>query len=109
MHNDHLYGVQGYKGSTSVDLSKRIVVLPLSLFLFLFSLFSFFCIFLWPQWLFLFNSHFSSLGSFIVSTFGIFYCVHFGIFFSLKGNTLFYKKVKEIFHTLQGTQIIKKM
>ena len=24
--------------------------------------------------------------------------------FSLKGNTLFYKKVKEIFHTLQGTQ-----
>src|ERR1041384_2467620 len=36
--------------------------------------------------------------------FGIFYCVHFGIFSSLKGNTLFYKKVKEIFHTLQGTQ-----
>src|ERR1041385_6679312 len=26
------------------------------------------------------------------------------IFSSLKGNTLFYKKVKEIFHTLQGTQ-----
>src|ERR1041385_988951 len=37
------------------------------------------------------------------------YCVHFGIFSSLKGNTLFYKKVKEIFHTLQGTQNIKKM
>src|ERR1041385_4098438 len=30
--------------------------------------------------------------------------VLFGIFSSLKGNTLFYKKVKEIFHTLQGTQ-----
>ena len=61
-----------------------------------FSLFSIFLYFLWPQWLFLFNSHLSSLGSFN--------CVHFGIFSSLKGNTLFYKKVKEIFHTLQGTQ-----
>src|ERR1041385_4725071 len=84
------------RGSTSVDLSKRIVVLPLSHFLFLFLFFLFFCIFLRPQWLFLFNSHLSSLGSFN--------CVHFGIFSSLKGNTLFYKKVKEIFHTLQGTQ-----
>src|ERR1044071_5642691 len=65
-------------------------VAPFSLFI------SFFCIYLWPQWLFLFNSHLSSLGSFN--------CVHFGIFSSLKGNTLFYKKVKEIFHTLQGTQ-----
>src|ERR1041385_8256966 len=69
-------------------------VAPLSLFI-SFSLFLFFCIFLWPQWLFLFNSLLSSLGSFNV---------HFGIFSSLKGNTLFYKKVKEIFHTLQGTQ-----
>ena len=71
-------------------------MLPLSLFLFLFLFFYFFCIFLWPQWLFLFNSHLSSLGSFIVSSLGSF--PHF------KGNTLFYKKVKEIFHTLQGTQ-----
>src|ERR1043165_1056769 len=53
-------------------------------------------IYLWPQWLFLFNSLLSSLGSFNF--------VHFGIFSSLKGNTLFYKKVKEIFHTLQGTK-----
>src|ERR1041385_8177010 len=36
--------------------------------------------------------------------FEIFYCVHFGFFSSLKGNTLFYKKAKEIFHTFQGTQ-----
>ncbi len=74
-------------------------VAPFSLsisFYFFFSPFSIFCIFWWPQWLFLFNSHLSSLGSFN--------CVHFGIFSSLKGNTLFYKKVKEIFHTLQGTQ-----
>src|ERR1041385_7416679 len=41
----------------------------LSLFLFLFL---FFLIFWWPQWLFLFNSHLSSLGSFIVSTLGSF-------------------------------------
>src|SRR3954471_5543982 len=70
-------------------------VAPFSLFISFFSFF-YFLYFLWPQWLFLFNSHLYSLGSFIVST--------FGIFSSLKGNTLFYKKVKEIFHTLQGTQ-----
>src|SRR3954471_6978345 len=60
------------RGSTSVDLSKGIVVLPLSLFLFLFLFFLFFCIFLWPQWLFLFNSHLFSSGSFILSTLGSF-------------------------------------
>src|ERR1041385_2196813 len=71
-------------------------VAPFSLFIY-FSLFSLFCIFfLWSQWLFLFNSHLSSLGSFDF--------VLFGIFSLLKGNTLFYKKLKEIFHTLQGTQ-----
>src|SRR3954467_4070426 len=35
--------------------------MPPSLFLFLFF---YFFIFWWPQWLFLFNSHLSSLGSF---------------------------------------------
>src|SRR4051812_130424 len=40
---DHLYGVQDIRGSTSVDLSKGIVVLPPSLSFFL--LFLFFCIF----------------------------------------------------------------
>ena len=38
--------------------------MPPSLFLFLFSLFSFFLFFWWPQWLFLFKSHLSSLGLF---------------------------------------------
>ena len=46
-------------------------VAPFSLFIY-FSLFSIFFIFLWPQWLFLFNSHLSSLGSFILSTLGSF-------------------------------------
>ena len=74
-----------YRGSTSVDLSKGIVVLPASLFLFTFSPFYIFLFIWWPPWLFLFNSHLSSLGSFKF--------VLFGIFSSLKGNTLFYKKV----------------
>src|ERR1041384_8168214 len=46
-------------------------VSPFSLFI-SFSLFSIFLYFLWPQWLLLFNSHLSSLGSFIVSTLGSF-------------------------------------
>src|ERR1041385_7803442 len=46
-------------------------VAPFSLFI-SFSLFSIFLFFWWPQWLFLFNSHLSSLGSFIVSTLGSF-------------------------------------
>src|ERR1041385_815670 len=46
-------------------------VAPFSLFI-SFSLFSIFLYFLWPQWLFLFNSHLSSLGSFNVSTLGSF-------------------------------------
>src|ERR1041385_4526492 len=50
---------------------KDISVAPFSLFI-SFSLFSIFCIFLWPQWLFLINSHLSSLGSFIVSSLGSF-------------------------------------
>src|SRR4051812_36347370 len=41
--NDNLYGVQDIRGSTSVDLSKGIVVCPLlSLFFLFFSFFSFF-------------------------------------------------------------------
>src|SRR3954462_6696936 len=46
---------------------------PFSLFIFLFIFFLFFLYFWWPPWLFLFNSHLSSLGSF----------PHFG------GNTLY--------------------
>src|SRR3954469_12571940 len=62
---------------------KRNSSVPLLSF-FLFFLFILF-IFVWPQWLFLFNSHLSSLGSF----------PHF------RGNTLYFTRIKEIFHTLQ--------
>src|ERR1041385_9098075 len=57
-------------------------------------IFSFFLFlyFWWPQWLFLFNSHLSSLGSFNLSTLGSFNFVHFGIFSSLRGNTLYITK-----------------
>src|ERR1041385_6408370 len=74
--NDNLYGVQDIRGSTSVDLSKGIVVCPLLSFYFFFSFFYFFVSFWWPQWLFLLLSHFSSLGSF----------PHF------RGNTLYITK-----------------
>src|ERR1041385_4016799 len=43
--NDNLYGVQDIRVSTSVDLSKGIVVCPLLSFYF-FLFFQFFCIFL---------------------------------------------------------------
>src|SRR3954470_24311213 len=69
--NDNLYGVQDIRGSTSVDLSKGIVVCPLLSFYFFFYFFLF-SIFWWPQWVFLFNSHLSSLGSFDFFLFGIF-------------------------------------
>src|ERR1041385_7341118 len=39
--NDNLYGVQDIRGSTSVDLSKGIVVCPLLSFYFFFSFFYF--------------------------------------------------------------------
>src|SRR3954465_3124408 len=74
---------------------KDSIVAPFSLFI-SFSLFSIFLYF------FAASIALSIELSFVL--FGIFYCVHFGIFPSLKGNTLFYKKVKEIFHTLQGTR-----
>src|SRR3954470_20308946 len=66
--------------------------MPPSLFLFLFSLFLFlFLFFWWPQWLFLFNSHFSSLGSFDF--------VLFGIFSSLQGQySIFYKNIGDLSH-----------
>src|SRR3954464_13818796 len=67
--------------------------MPPSLTFFSFSLFSLFLFFWWPQWLFLFNSHLSSVGSFDF--------VLFGIYFSLRGNTLYFTRVWEIFHTLQ--------
>src|SRR3954471_16169461 len=55
---DDLYGVQIYKMKYECGSLKRNSSVPPSLFLFSFSLF------FWPQWLFLFNSHLSSLGYF---------------------------------------------
>src|ERR1041384_7620616 len=67
--------------------------------LFLFSFFSFSLLFLffwWPQWLFLFNSHFSSLGSFDF--------VHFGIFSSLLGAILYIlQEYRRSSHFTKGT------
>ena len=71
---------------------KEILVCPLLSFYFSFSLFSIFCIFWWPQWLFLFNSHLSSLGSFSLSSLGSLLTL---------GATLYtLQEVQEIFHTL---------
>src|SRR3954470_17930682 len=69
-------------------------VAPFSLFFSLF--FSFFVFFLWPQWPFLFNSHLSSLGSFIVST--------LGSFPHLRATLYFTRRYRKKIHTLQGTQ-----
>src|ERR1044072_6546081 len=55
------YRIKYYRGSL-----KRNSSVPPSLF------FSFFVFFWWPQWLFLFNSHLSSLGSFDFFLFGFF-------------------------------------
>src|SRR3954470_16739101 len=84
---DNLYGVQDIRWSTSVDLLKGIVVCPFSLFIY-FSLFSLFY-FLWPQWLFLFISHFPSLGSFNLSSLGSFGLSSLGYFPLFRGNTLY--------------------
>src|SRR3954471_13450096 len=46
------------------SLKRNNSVPPSLFFFFFFSFFYFFLFFWWPQWLFLFNSHFSSLGSF---------------------------------------------
>ena len=91
MHDDDLYGVQGIEDEVLVWISqKEQQYAPFSLFfLFLFI----FLFFWWPQWLFLFNSHLSSLGSFDF--------VLFGIFSSLQGQYSIFTRIQEIFHTLQ--------
>src|SRR3954470_9203829 len=54
-----------YRMKYECGFLKRNSSVPPSLFLFfIFSLFFIFFYFWWPPWLFLFNSHFSSLGSF---------------------------------------------
>src|SRR3954465_12533911 len=96
--NDNLYGVQDIRGSTSVDLSKGIVVCPLLSFYFFFSFFLFFYFLvasmalsislICPLWDLLILS---SLGSFNLSTLGSF--PHF------RGNTLYITKgIEDLSH-----------
>src|SRR3954462_1459347 len=100
--NDNLYGVQDVRGSTSVDLSKGIVVCPLLSFYFFFSFFSF-CFYFFgglngsfyltlicPLWYLLILS---SLGSF----------PHF------RGNTLYITRSIEDLSHFKKVLNIKKM
>src|SRR4051812_41046818 len=89
--NDNLYGVQDIRGSTSVDLSKGIVVCPLlSFYLF----FSFFVFFGGLNGSFYF-SHLSSMGSFNLSSLGSFNLSSLGSFPHFRGNTLYITKIIE--------------
>src|SRR4051812_40993858 len=78
--NGNLYGVQDIRGSTSVDLSKGIVVCPLLSFYFFFSFFYFIYFFGGLNGSIYF-SHLSSLGSFKFSS--------LGSFPPFRGNTLY--------------------
>src|ERR1041385_1951488 len=75
-------------------------VAPFSLFLYFFF-FYFYFIFSWPQWLFLFNSHLSSLGSFILST--------LGSFPHLRATLYFTRRYRRSFTLYKVLKIIKKM
>ena len=68
--------------STSVHLSKGIVVFPSSLFLFIFIFFLFFYFFVASLALSIYLS-FVLLGSFVSPFLGYFICVLFGIYSSL--------------------------
>src|ERR1041385_7278438 len=94
--NDNLYGVQGIRGSTSVDLSKGIVVCPLLSFYFFFSFLYFFVFFGGLNGSFYF-SHLSSLGSFNLSTLGSFNLSTLASFPHFRGNTLYITKSIEDF------------
>src|SRR4051812_32966092 len=90
---DDVYGVQDIRWSTSVDLSKGIVVCSLLSFYFLFLSF------LWPQWLFLFISHLSNLGSFRLSSLGSFGLSSLGSFPHFRGNTLYItRSIEDLSH-----------
>ena len=86
-----LWSIRDRGWSTSVDLSKGIVVCPFSLLIFLFfSFFYFFCIFWWPPWLFLFNL--------ICPLWDLLNFFLFKIFSSLYGqHSIYYKKYKRSF------------
>src|SRR3954468_15088295 len=91
MHDDDLYGVHGIGDEVLVWISQRNSSMPPSLFLFLFFSFSLFLFFWWPQWLFLFNSHLSSLGSFNL-------CPIWDLFLTLGQYSIFYKNKGDLSH-----------
>src|ERR1041385_1955724 len=74
-------------------------VAPFSLFIF-FLLFSLFFIFWWPQWLFLFNSHLSSLGSFD-------FCPLWDLFLTLGAIFYILQEYRRSFTLYKGTHIKK--
>src|SRR4051812_13747482 len=84
-----------YKRSTSVDLSKGIVVCPFSLFIFIFSILFLLFIFVWPNWHFLFISHLSSCDLLICPILGSFVLSSLGSFHHFRGNTLYITRIIE--------------
>src|SRR3954463_1525566 len=96
--NDNLYGVQDIRGSTSVDLSKGIVVCPLLSFYFFISFFIFILFFDGLNGSFYF-SHLYTLGSFNLSSLGSFNLSTLGPFPHFRGNTLYItKSIEDISH-----------
>src|SRR3954470_3421753 len=86
MHDDNLYGVQGIEDEVLVWISQKgIVVCPLLSF------------FWWPQWLFLFNSHLSSLGSFD-------FCPLWDLFLTLGAILYILQEYRRSFTLYKGTQ-----
>src|SRR4051812_625151 len=86
---DDLYGVQG--------IEEEVLVCPFSIFIFIFLFFLFFLFFWWPQWLFLFNSHLSSLGSFD-------FCPLWDLFLTLGAILYILQEYRRSFTLYKGTQ-----
>ena len=71
-----------------------------SLFIFLFLFFYFFVFFWWPQWLFLFNSHLSTLGSYD-------FCPLWDLFLTLGATLHILQEYRRSFTLYKGTHIKK--
>src|SRR3954463_922911 len=87
---DNLYGVQDIRGSTSVDLSKEIVVCPLLSFYFLFLFFLFLC-----------GLNGSFYLTLICLLWDLLICPLWDLFLTLGAALYILQEVYEIFHTLQ--------
>ena len=96
---------KGQKMKYQCGSLKRNSSVPLSLFFILFSLFYF----LWPQWLFIFIAHLSSLGSFVFSSLGSFVLSSLGSFPHFRGNTLYITRSIEDLSHFTKVLNIKKM